>query len=157
MYNFFGLCHNNLSLQHINLHDNEFNFVTIFFLYRSTIHLYQYLTILIENWILSNEIKSYYIINNLKQLKACSLNPVYVIINLVAIKFILTKSYLESDDFGNFPHFNKKADGHADFDHEVCLVIKNVQDNDEGLEDVEEDRSHGQTLQGFTVLPELYV
>lgn len=65
--------------------------------------------------------------------------------------------YLESDDFGNFPHFNKKADGNTDFDHEVCLVIQDVQDNYEGLEDIEENRSHGQTLQGFTVFPELYV
>lgn len=58
-------------------------------IYNSTIYLYQYLTILIENWILSNEIKSSCIINHLKQLKACSPNPVYVIINLAAIKFIL--------------------------------------------------------------------
>lgn len=56
-----------------------------FFLYRSTIHLYQYLTILIENWILSNEINSYmyYIINHLKQLRAPNPNPVHAIINLV--------------------------------------------------------------------------
>lgn len=62
-----------------------------FILYRSTIHLYQYLTILIENWILSNEINSYmyYIINHLKQLRAPNPNPVHAIINLVAIKFIL--------------------------------------------------------------------
>lgn len=59
--------------------------LSVLTIYNSTIYLYKYLTILIENWILSNEIISSCIINHLKQLKACSPNPVYVIINLAAI------------------------------------------------------------------------
>jgi hypothetical protein len=66
-------------------------------------------------------------------------------------------AYLKCDDFGDFPHLDDQTDGDADFDHEVGLVVQHIQDNDEGLEDVEEDRSHGQTLQRLTVLPELDV
>ena len=42
-------------------------------------------------------------------------------------------------------------------DDGVRLVVEDVEQDDEGLEDVEEDRPDGETLQRLPILPELNV
>ncbi len=42
-------------------------------------------------------------------------------------------------------------------DNGVGLIVEDVEEDDEGLKDVEEDGANGQTLQRFPILPELNV
>jgi len=55
----------------------------------------------------------------------------------------------------DFPQLNGKSNEYADFDDKIGFIVENVEQDDEWLKDVEENRSHGQTLKWFAVSPEL--
>ena len=57
----------------------------------------------------------------------------------------------------DLPYFDAQSDEAADLDDGVGLVVQDVEEDDDGLEHVEEDRADGEALEGFTVVPELNV
>ena len=61
------------------------------------------------------------------------------------------------DDLVNLPYLNDEAHEAADLDDGVGLVVKDVEQNDERLEHVEEHGANRETLQGLPVVPKLDV
>lgn len=57
----------------------------------------------------------------------------------------------------DFPEFDGKSNEYADFDDKIGFIVENVEQDDEWLKDVEENRSYRQTLKWFAVSPELDV
>ena len=49
------------------------------------------------------------------------------------------------------------TDEDGDDDDIVGLVVQDIEKHDHGLEDVEEDRAHRETLEGLTTPPELHI
>ena len=50
--------------------------------------------------------------------------------------------YLDVKNFMNLPDLDAETDEYTDFDDKVSLVVHDVQQNDDGLEHVEEHGSH---------------
>ena len=61
------------------------------------------------------------------------------------------------DDLVNLPYFNDEAHEAADLDDGIGLVVKDVEQNDDRLEHVEEHGANRETLQGLPVVPKLDV
>lgn len=64
---------------------------------------------------------------------------------------------LDVKDFLYLPDFNAKSNEDADFDDEVGLIVHDIKKYNDGLKDVEEDRTNRQTLERLTVAPELNI
>lgn len=65
--------------------------------------------------------------------------------------------YPDIHDLGDLPKVDEDPDEDADLDHEVGLVVQDVEKDHERLEDAKEDGAHGQAFQGLPAVPELDV
>lgn len=68
---------------------------------------------------------------------------------------VAARPYPDIHDLGDLPEVDENPDEDADLDHEVGLVVQDVEEDNEGLEDAEEDGAHRQALQGLPAVPEL--
>lgn len=59
--------------------------------------------------------------------------------------------------FGDLPHLNQEADETADDDDSVSLTVQDVEQYNQGLEDIEENRSHRKSCQRLAGPPKLNV
>ena len=57
----------------------------------------------------------------------------------------------------DLPDLYKEADAYRDHDNSVGFIVKNIQQHNQGLEDIEEHRAHRQTFQRLPTSPELDV
>ena len=57
----------------------------------------------------------------------------------------------------DLPNLNTKADKDANFDDSVGFIVTDVEQDNQRLDHVEEDRAHRQTLQRLAALPELNI
>lgn len=63
--------------------------------------------------------------------------------------------YPDVHDLGDLPEVDEDPDEDADLDHEICLVVQDIEKDHERLKDAEEDRAHRQALQRLPAVPEL--
>lgn len=63
--------------------------------------------------------------------------------------------YPDIHDLGDLPEVDEDPDEDADLDHEVGLIVQDIEEDHERLEDAKEDGAHGQALQGLPAVPEL--
>lgn len=65
------------------------------------------------------------------------------------------QAYPDIHDLGDLPEVNEDPDEDADLDHEVGLIVQDIEEDHERLENSKEDGAHGQALQGLPAVPEL--
>ena len=65
------------------------------------------------------------------------------------------RPYPDVHDLGDLPEVDEDPDEDADLDHEIGLVVQDVEKDHERLENAEEDGAHGQALQRLPAVPKL--